>query len=338
MISVIICSRREKLDPDLAENIRQTVGVPYEIIRIDNSHGQYNIFEAYNLGVGRAKGEFLCFMHEDIVFHSNDWGRAVEQYLSKPQVGAIGVAGGNVVLDRFDWRFYGDFYHTYMMQGAFTVTEQPEYTILAYPPPKRRPLFQVAVIDGVWMCMRRNLFDTVRFDDVTFHDFHLYDSDICMQINAMGLGVFVTNDVLLEHRSEGTFSRGFTDALQVFFDKWRNNLPMIRGAMVSDAQIQHILIHTATYFEERLRHDAIVIELRRLFAQKRLGKAVRPYTEEERSVMDRSFYQHIKCCIKNHRIPASEVWATVRRYCRSEFARHPWKVRLKFLWYRVLGF
>ena len=288
MISVIICSRREKLDPDLAENIRQTVGVPYEIIRIDNSHGQYNIFEAYNLGVGRAKGEFLCFMHEDIVFHSNDWGRAVEQYLSKPQVGAIGVAGGNVVLDRFDWRFYGDFYHTYMMQGAFTVTEQPEYTILAYPPPKRRPLFQVAVIDGVWMCMRRNLFDTV--------------------------------------------------ALQVFFDKWRNNLPMIRGAMVSDAQIQHILIHTATYFEERLRHDAIVIELRRLFAQKRLGKAVRPYTEEERSVMDRSFYQHIKCCIKNHRIPASEVWATVRRYCRSEFARHPWKVRLKFLWYRVLGF
>lgn len=338
MISLIICSRCEKPDPALAENIRQTVGVPYEIVWIDNSRGQYSIFEAYNIGVDRAKGDVLCFMHEDIVFHSHDWGRTVERHLSKPQVGAVGVAGGNVVLDRFDWRFYGDFYHTYMMQGAFTVTEQPEYTILAYPPKECLPLFQVAVIDGVWMCMRRDLFNTVRFDDVTFHDFHLYDTDICMQINAMGLGVFVTNDVLLEHRSEGTFSRGFTDALQVFFNKWRNDLPIIRGAVVSDEQIQHILTRTAPYFEERLHHDAIVIELRRLFADKRQGKAVRPYTEEERSIMDRSFYQHVKCCMKNRQIPTPEVWATVSRYCRSEVARHPWKVRLKFLWYRVFGF
>lgn len=338
MISVIICSQRVTTDSVLADNIRRTIGVPYEVVHIDNSRGRYSIFEAYNLGVSRAKGEYLCFMHEDIVFHSNDWGRAVEQHLSKPFVGAIGVAGGNVVLNRFDWRFYGDFYHSYMMQGAYTVTEQPEYAVLTYPPKDRRSLFQVAVIDGVWMCMRRALFDTIRFDDTTFHDFHLYDSDISMQINAMGLGVFITDDVLLEHRSEGTFSSGFTNALQLFIEKWRKDLPKIRGVEVSDEQIQRILTKTAPYFEERLRHDAIVLGLRSLFADKRQGKAVRPYTEEEMLLMDCSFYRHVKCCMKNRHMPTSEVWALVHRYCSSAVARHPWRIRLKFLWYRVLGF
>ena len=42
MISLIICSTREELDPVLKDNIAATIGVPYEIIHIDNSQGKYS--------------------------------------------------------------------------------------------------------------------------------------------------------------------------------------------------------------------------------------------------------------------------------------------------------
>ena len=79
MISIVVCSRYPKIDVSLEKNIRDTIGdVQYEIVWIDNSHNQYSIFEAYNEGVSRSKGDYLCFMHEDIVYWSHDWGDLVQ--------------------------------------------------------------------------------------------------------------------------------------------------------------------------------------------------------------------------------------------------------------------
>jgi hypothetical protein len=69
MVSIIICSKYQQLDKQLLLNIQNTIGTAYEVVNIDNSQHQYSIFEAYNIGVSRAKGEYLCFMHEDVLFH-----------------------------------------------------------------------------------------------------------------------------------------------------------------------------------------------------------------------------------------------------------------------------
>ena len=75
MISIVVCSRHPKIDIFLEKNIKDTIGnVKYEIVWIDNSRSKYSIFEAYNEGVLRSEGEYICFMHEDIVYWSNDWG------------------------------------------------------------------------------------------------------------------------------------------------------------------------------------------------------------------------------------------------------------------------
>ena len=55
MISIIICNRAHPINLSLQRNIQDTVGVEYEIVAIDNSRGNYNIFQAYNEGVRRAK-------------------------------------------------------------------------------------------------------------------------------------------------------------------------------------------------------------------------------------------------------------------------------------------
>ena len=44
MISIIICSRTERINYDLSENIKKSVGCDYELIIIDNSENKYSIF------------------------------------------------------------------------------------------------------------------------------------------------------------------------------------------------------------------------------------------------------------------------------------------------------
>jgi len=77
MISIIICSRTTSISDELIQNINQTIGIPFELVIIDNSNNFYSIFSAYNEGVKRSKYEVLCFMHDDIIFKTNDWGISV---------------------------------------------------------------------------------------------------------------------------------------------------------------------------------------------------------------------------------------------------------------------
>ncbi|MCE5282251.1 MAG: glycosyltransferase family protein, partial [Deltaproteobacteria bacterium] len=77
MISIIICSRDSGALKEVSGNIEETIGVPYEIIAIDNSRNQYSIFDAYNLGAEQSTFDHLCFMHEDILYHTPHWGSAV---------------------------------------------------------------------------------------------------------------------------------------------------------------------------------------------------------------------------------------------------------------------
>lgn len=74
MLSLIVCSRTNDISNELKENVSTTIGCDYEWVVINNSQNQYSIFSAYNEGVSRAKGDVLCFMHEDVLFRTNNGG------------------------------------------------------------------------------------------------------------------------------------------------------------------------------------------------------------------------------------------------------------------------
>ncbi|MCQ2755145.1 MAG: glycosyltransferase family protein, partial [bacterium] len=97
MISLITCSRTPQLSQELQDNIAATIGCEYELVTIDNSTNKYNIFQAYNEGVRRAKGDILCFCHDDIMFHSQDWGEKEEKILSNNNCGILGVFGSHFI-------------------------------------------------------------------------------------------------------------------------------------------------------------------------------------------------------------------------------------------------
>jgi GT2 family glycosyltransferase len=214
MISIIICSRTASISDELTQNIDQTIGIPYELVIIDNSNNLYSIFSAYNEGVKRSKYEVLCFMHDDIIFKTKDWGMKVMNRFNSPKLGAIGVAGSPyyAILPGAWWS------GGYICQSIHGEQE------LAYESMQDNAL-PVVVLDGLWFCVRKSLFSMIRFDDATFSGFHYYDMDISLQIQQNGYKLLNVYDISIQHSSGKLDTIWLNNAL-LLQKKWANNLPI----------------------------------------------------------------------------------------------------------------
>ncbi len=237
MISIIICSRKADISQELKDNIAATIGCEYELCVIDNSRNEYNIFTAYNEGVSRAKGNVLCFMHEDVSFHTNAWGDKVSSYIAEHKdIGALGVMGGHYLPKRPCYWLEPRKESANYIQGGVCEGQYHARRILHQQYKNTRTF--VAALDGVFIAMPAQLFkeNKVRWDDQTFSGYHFYDADICMQVHKAGYNVEVVWDVLLEHRNKSVFNQEFIDARQVWFNKWKNFLPIIKGIEMKDEE------------------------------------------------------------------------------------------------------
>ena len=74
MISIVVSSYQEPLYQSFVNSVEKTIGVPYEIIKVENP-GIMGICKAYNLGVSKAKYDIVCFSHEDVLCYSENWGK-----------------------------------------------------------------------------------------------------------------------------------------------------------------------------------------------------------------------------------------------------------------------
>jgi hypothetical protein len=135
--------------------------------------------------------EVLCFMHDDIIFKTNDWGKSVMNRFNSPNLGAIGVAGSP---------YYAILPGAWWSGGYITQSIYGEQE-LAYQTKKDNAL-PVVVLDGLWFCVRKSLFSMIRFDDTTFNGFHYYDMDISLQIHSSGKldTTWLSNALLLQKK------------------------------------------------------------------------------------------------------------------------------------------
>lgn len=223
MISIIICSRSTKISDELEKNISKTIGIDYELIIIDNGKNTYSIFEAYNLGIKKSKYPILCFAHEDILFKTPSWGQLICDKLKNPSIGFIGVAGG-LLMPRVpaSWSALGVAKNFIQSDRANRNKSTHEFKT----PNPELDMVEVCLLDGVLLCCRKEIFDTIAFDEVTYKGFHAYDIDICLQAKQNKLKNYVVFDVLIEHYSHGFRSKEWVSNLLLLEKKWRKNLPM----------------------------------------------------------------------------------------------------------------
>lgn len=225
MISIIICSRDKNLLSTIMDNVKNTIGVPYEIISIDNSDGKYGICKAYNLGAIKAKYDIFCFAHEDISFVTQNWGQNVVNHLRDENVGLIGVAGADP-----------------MSKMPCTIAPSllnHEANIIVYSNDQKHinhintktdynncpNIKQVTGVDGVFMCTRKNVYEQYQFDELTLTGFHAYDADFSLQI-LQKYKVCVVFDVLMHHYSSGHADKKFMHSYLKLCYKWRKHLPI----------------------------------------------------------------------------------------------------------------
>ena len=220
-LSLIVCRYDATHFARLRDNLEATLTTAPELVVVDNRDNRHDLFSAYNEGLGRATGELLCFLHEDLTFPEAGWdARAVAHFDADAGLGMIGVAGGRSlhVLPR-SWK------HTYHPGDYAQALTEPDGSdgVYGLGPDGRR---QVLLLDGLWMCVRRRVVEAhgLRFDEGHFRGFHRYDYDFSLQV-ARYARVAVVGDVRPLHHSYGRRDKAWLRASADFQRKWNDVLP-----------------------------------------------------------------------------------------------------------------
>lgn len=225
MISIIILHRNPFYLEQIKQNIAETIGVEYELVVIDNRDNQYNIFQGYNIGVKQSKNSILCFSHEDILFHTKNWGKnLLNHFRSDETIGLIGTVGGNAAPNCPAPWWNNSLINDQLVNNINTWQEQESYH--EYKNPYNKNKVEAVLLDGFWFSTKREIFQKIAFDEKTFDGFHCYDSDICLQIIQQKYKVYVVYDILIEHFSPGSINHSWIESVEKLADKWHNHLPI----------------------------------------------------------------------------------------------------------------
>lgn len=234
MISIIVCSVNKELLKILKLNVFNTIGTTYEIIAIDNQVTDYSIAQAYNLGASRAKYEYLCFIHEDILFHTHNWGVNLVKHLENVKISLIGIFGCTVK-SKIPSGVYSTVENLNRVNQILAVDNQ---TIPYYHNPYSEKYAEVATLDGMFLACSKENWEKDNFGEDMPTKFHGYDVDFSLAQQKNGV-VAVVFDITLQHASTGTYSRQWIDSQLYIINKYKNNLPVIKHDDVNIKEVEN---------------------------------------------------------------------------------------------------
>jgi glycosyltransferase involved in cell wall biosynthesis len=227
MISIVICSRTKLISNGLFNNIRQTIGLEYELIVIDNSDNKYSIFQAYNTGIINSKGNIVCFIHDDIQLITQDWGHVLLEIFDKNKdVGLIGVAGAKskTKMPSAWWDCPKEDHciniNQYLHNG------KKEFWRKGF---EKSSLEEVVAIDGVFMAARK---DTSILFNTKLTGFHNYDLNFSFEYLKRGYRIVATKDILLDHFSIGVLDKSWYKSSLIIYKLYSNILPLTKSDFV----------------------------------------------------------------------------------------------------------
>lgn len=232
----MVCLREPKRAGRLRRHFARTARCAHECVFVDNRDRRYGLCAAYNEGVDRARGEVIVFVHDDVRFLEAGWGaRLLDEFGADESLGLVGVAGGQVLARAAPWwPILWDSFAVSRVSHAYGLRRFPRIGRLRRywvgyrnPIPSDRLRMEAVTVDGLCMAVRATVFERVRFDDVTFTGFHMYDADLCMQVRRTHR-VLVLPDLYLKHyyRPKPAAMALFRKDLQRFLEKYRDDLPV----------------------------------------------------------------------------------------------------------------
>lgn len=251
MISIIISKYHPTLIENLKENIKNTIGVPFELVVIENGEGKMGLCEVYNMGAQKARYEILCYAHEDIEIQTMNWGgKVIEIFSQQERLGLLGAAGlGYKSLSPSGWWYdYANpkiIFTNYIQSNGKRNMEE-----LFYSNPQNKNLSAAVCVDGFWFCTRKYVALELRFDDSTFKGFHCYDIDFSLRVFQQ-YEVAVCFGILIKHYSDGGYNSEWINETLMLSKKWEDVLPF-NGADFNKQSLRQEEVLAFNFFLKRM--------------------------------------------------------------------------------------
>lgn len=226
MISVLICSANESFLKQVKNNIEQTIGVEYELLSFDNGIEKKGICAVYNILAGQARFPYLCFVHEDILFQTTNWGQVINDVFSQQaDTGVIGVAGCKYKSKLFSGWFSGN---TALDCAQITHRYSDGDEVISLGSERQKGIEEVVCIDGVFICCRQEIWKQIKFNEDFLRGFHFYDLDFSLQASAV-TKVMVTYQIEMLHiTTGGDFGNNWVTTAIDYHECYRENLPNVK--------------------------------------------------------------------------------------------------------------
>lgn len=151
----------------------------FELILLDNRQGRFkSAAQALNDGGGRATGDFIMFVHQDMWLATNTWLHDAENMAKDlTSLGVAGVAGmsdqGSNWFDR--------------VKFSINVVEDASKAEAG----RVHSPTEVQTLDECLLIVPRSVFDRLKFDEVAFDAWDCYGADYCLSAKQSGLTVCV---------------------------------------------------------------------------------------------------------------------------------------------------
>jgi len=151
-----------------------------------------SVLAAYNQAWRLAETELVCLLHNDTEMLDGAWLERLLAPHASASTGLTGLYGAKRV--RRDGRYAGR-----------TIVHS-----LAEGPTVRAPFEEVAVVDGVCLCLRRDLLERVGGIDEGYGFFHGYDRDLSFAVRETGRRCLVVH-APFRHKGGATRTRDFSE-------------------------------------------------------------------------------------------------------------------------------
>lgn len=241
MISVIICSVNPTKCSQTINSLKATIGFQHELIIVDNQEKKWGICKVYNYGAHKANGKYLCFVHEDVIWDTPNWGEILLNFINTtPDCGVIGFAGGEYVSQ----------FHTSWFNGT-TIHTQQHYMILSEKGrdkiktvtinPQDDNFAPVVTLDGFFLMCKKNVWEQVTFDELSFSGFHFYDMDFSLAVHLCGFHNYVCHIINIRHLSRGNYGIEYSMAAKLFRKKYHTQLPVSVASLNKKQKLKYDL-------------------------------------------------------------------------------------------------
>lgn len=229
-VSIIIVNYNtlELTDKCIKSIIKYTNNLKYEIILVDNAStdGSVEYFksikeitcilapknlgfgQANNLGVNKAKGEFVFFLNSDTLLKENSIKKMIDFFRSNEKKLKIGALGCILIDAEGKINGFGNEFPTCKKEIEFYKSKLP---ILKYFTQNKfinnysnkHVFFEIDYVIGADLMMKRNIFEKLKGFD---KDYFMYyeESDLQKRMRKLNLKALIYTDTKIIHLEDGT--------------------------------------------------------------------------------------------------------------------------------------